>query len=248
MALLLDGVGGYVDAMGYLLLLQLFAANMSGNSILLGIALGQGQWRTALRQALPIPLFVVGVALGVAVGLALARRGVRRRAAVLLALEVALLVAFALYGSRFLHDGALRPDAAWQDVLLTALLAVPMGMQNVALRRARGRSVGTTFVTGTLTSLAEAVVGGLGQASRHTDVPGSQAAPQAQSPARAALLHGGMWAAYVAGAGLGAAIVLRWALGALVVPLLVLGGLIAFDLWRPIAPPVAPHEGQVGQR
>src|SRR4051812_23624234 len=163
MAVLLDGVGGYVDAVGYLLLFQLFAANMSGNSILFGVALGQGQWQAALRQVLPIPLFVVGVALGAVIGLALAWRGVRRRVTVLLTLEIALLAVFALYGSRFLHDGTLRPDAAWQDILLTALITLPMGMQNVALRRAGGVSVRTTFVTGTLTSLAEALVGSRGQ-------------------------------------------------------------------------------------
>src|SRR5262249_58742304 len=82
MAVLLDGVGGYVDAVGYLLLFQLFAANMSGNSILLGVALGQGQWQAALRQALPIPLFVVGVVLGAVLRLALGWRGGRRRGAV----------------------------------------------------------------------------------------------------------------------------------------------------------------------
>jgi uncharacterized membrane protein YoaK (UPF0700 family) len=236
MAVLLDGVGGYVDAVGYLLLFHLFAANMSGNSILLGVALGQSQWPTALRQALPIPLFVVGAALGVAVGLALARRGVRRRVAALLALEVVLLAAFALYGSRFLHDGALRLEADWQGIVLAALLTLPMGIQNIALRRVGGLSVRTTFVTGTLMSLAEALVGSLGRAPRG---PAEHGGPAASRPGGSALLLGGMWAAYVAGAGLGAALVLSWALGALVVPLLVLGGLIVVELRRPIAPPAA---------
>jgi uncharacterized membrane protein YoaK (UPF0700 family) len=240
MAVLLDGVGGYVDAFGYLLLFQLFAANMSGNSILLGIALGQGQWHAAFRQALPIPLFFGGVALGAVVGLALEQRGVRRRVTVLLALEIALLVVFALYGGRFLHDGALRPETAWQDILLTALLTLPMGMQNVALRRVGGVSVYTTFVTGTLTSLAETLVGYRGPVPQHPIDGGGRAAPE---PGRAVLLLGGMWAAYVAGAGLGAVLVLRWALGALVVPLLVLGGLTVLDLRRPIAPPAAPGDG-----
>src|SRR3954447_13390374 len=57
-AVALGAVGGYIDALGFLLLYQLFAANMSGNSILLGLSLGRGQWDVALHQFLPIPLFV----------------------------------------------------------------------------------------------------------------------------------------------------------------------------------------------
>jgi uncharacterized membrane protein YoaK (UPF0700 family) len=124
-------------------------------------------------------------------------------------------------------------------VLLTALLALPMGMQNVALRRAGGVSVRTTFVTGTLTSLAESLVGFRGRMPHRSVELGGRAAP---GPGGTVLLLGGMWAAYVAGAGLGAALVLRWALGALVVPILVLGGLLVLDLRRPIAPPAAPGE------
>ena len=67
LALLLAGVAGAVDAVGYLLLLHLFTAHMSGNSVAMGLSIGQTQWQTALLRAIPIPLFVFGVALGTAV-------------------------------------------------------------------------------------------------------------------------------------------------------------------------------------
>jgi len=236
MAVLLDGVGGYVDAVGFLLLFQLFAANMSGNSILLGVNLGQGHWDAALRQALPIPLFVAGVVLGLLLCRALAARGRRSTIAAALALEALLLATFAVYGSRFLQAGALRPAADWQTVLLTALITVPMGLQNAALRHVGSLSVRTTFVTGTLASLAETAVAYLG--------PPAPSA-RAGNASRARLL-GGMWAAYVGGAALGAAAVTRWALGALTAPLLVLAALTVLDLARPTVPPDLP--GGAGAR
>src|SRR6185437_13407284 len=42
MALLLAWVAGAVDAIGFLVLLQLYASNMSGNSIVVGMAIGLG--------------------------------------------------------------------------------------------------------------------------------------------------------------------------------------------------------------
>ena len=40
-AFLLTCVGGYVDAVGYIALFQIFTANMSGNSIHIGFRLSQ---------------------------------------------------------------------------------------------------------------------------------------------------------------------------------------------------------------
>jgi uncharacterized membrane protein YoaK (UPF0700 family) len=47
----LAGVGGFVDAVGFLTLAGLFVAHMSGNTIRLGVFVGEGDWSLAVKQA-----------------------------------------------------------------------------------------------------------------------------------------------------------------------------------------------------
>jgi uncharacterized membrane protein YoaK (UPF0700 family) len=58
--LLLAFTGGWVDAVSYLVLVRIFVAHMSGNSIGMTVALGLGDWPEAFRRGFPIPLFVLG--------------------------------------------------------------------------------------------------------------------------------------------------------------------------------------------
>jgi uncharacterized membrane protein YoaK (UPF0700 family) len=63
---MLIGLGctaGCVDALSYLKLGHVFTANMTGNTVLLGIALGQWHGLAALRAALALLGFGVGVAI-----------------------------------------------------------------------------------------------------------------------------------------------------------------------------------------
>ena len=64
LAVALAWVAGYVDAVGYILLFGLFTAHMSGNTVRLGVDLGRGDASEALARAVPIGVFVIGVALG----------------------------------------------------------------------------------------------------------------------------------------------------------------------------------------
>lgn len=105
LAPVLSAVAGAVDAVGYLTLLHVFTAHMSGNSDAFGAELGRGNWTEVLRRGFPIPVFVLGVALGVLLIEIASRRGIRSTAALLLSIEGALLVAFVgLGGTRFHHD------------------------------------------------------------------------------------------------------------------------------------------------
>ncbi len=76
-ALSLTGIGGFVDAVGYVALFQIFTANMSGNSVHVGIDLGQWDFSELARPACAIAAYVTGVVLTrIAVEVA-ARNGVR---------------------------------------------------------------------------------------------------------------------------------------------------------------------------
>ncbi|MGN6697263.1 MAG: YoaK family protein, partial [Thermomicrobiales bacterium] len=60
--LLLAGAAGSLDAISYLGLGHVFTANMTGNTVLLGVALAQRDMPAALRNAVALVGFGVGVA------------------------------------------------------------------------------------------------------------------------------------------------------------------------------------------
>jgi len=58
---------GCVDAVGYLGLGQVFVANMTGNYVLLGLAIGQTDGLDVLQSGAALAAFVLGVAVGAAI-------------------------------------------------------------------------------------------------------------------------------------------------------------------------------------
>src|SRR5215472_15796501 len=64
LVLLLAFTAGCVDAVSYLGLGHIFTANMTGNTVLLGLALGQAQWFAALRSAVALAGYLAGAAGG----------------------------------------------------------------------------------------------------------------------------------------------------------------------------------------
>jgi len=221
-ALTLALVGGFVDAVGYITLLGVFIAHMSGNSAAMGAHFGQDKAVAGLARAAPIPLFVVGVAAGAILIEVLARRGVRSTAAVVLSVEAALLLAVMLIGDAELSHGVVSAQRGWTFYGLIVLAATAMGLQTSALRRLAGQTVRTTFVTGMLTHLGEEAAKFVLPATR----------PSASS-SRLRLL-GLVWLCYAAGAVFGGWAHDQWALHALIVPLAVLVVVVGVDLVHPI--------------
>jgi len=221
-AVTLASVAGFVDAVGYITLLGVFIAHMSGNTAAMGAHLGQGKTVAALARAAPIPLFVVGVGGGAVLIEVLTRRAVRSTAAVVLGLEAALLLAVLLIGDAALAHGVVAAQRGWTFYCLIVLAATAMGLQTSALRRLAGQTVRTTFVTGMLTHLGEESAKFVLSATR-----------PAASPSRLRLLAL-IWLCYAGGAVFGGWAQGEWSLNALVIPLVILGAVIAVDLVRPI--------------
>jgi uncharacterized membrane protein YoaK (UPF0700 family) len=221
-ALTLALVGGFVDAVGYITLLGVFIAHMSGNSAAMGAHFGQAKAAAGLARAAPIPLFVLGVGGGVVLIEILTRRGVRSTAAVVLGVEAGMLLAVMLLGDAELSHGVVPAQKGWTFYALIFLAAAAMGLQTSALRRLAGQTVRTTFVTGMLTHLGE-------EAAKFA-LPSTRASA---SPSRLGLLAL-IWTCYAAGAIFGGWAHDEWALNALVIPLAVLGAVIAVDLVSPI--------------
>ena len=169
--LLLTWAAGAIDALGYLALGQVFTANMTGNTVLLGLHLGREQGAAALRAVVALVGFGAGLAIGALIVERLRGKGPWPAAVTwALALEAAMLAAFAVG----LATDSARSMAATQGLI--ALSAVAMGVQSAAVRRLNVPGIATTFVTGTLTTAVTSLIAG----SRGTASPGAGAAQRVE--------------------------------------------------------------------
>ncbi len=150
---------GIADAAGYLALDKVFTGNMTGNVVILGMALGQADGLPVLGPAVALTTFMAGAAVGGRV-LRAAGPGWTPRVTVLL-LVVALIMAACTIGA--LVDPI--EEGTWQTVVLAGLLAGSMGMQAAAARRVAVPDVTTVVVTSTITAWASEsrLAGGRGQ-------------------------------------------------------------------------------------
>lgn len=151
--LLLTWVAGSVDAIGYLGLGHVFTANMTGNTVLLGLALGQGQGLAAIRSLFALAGFILGAAIG---ALLVHVKGtavdVRRALIGPVLAEAAILTVFALTWHL-----PMLPRSQGIVHLLIVLSAVAMGIQSAAVQRLHLPGIATTVITSTIASL----IGGL---------------------------------------------------------------------------------------
>lgn len=146
--LVLTGVTGLVDAVSFLKLGHVFVANMTGNVVFIGFAIGGAADLSMLASLVAIAAFVAGALGGGHLG---ARLGRHRGQLV----AVATYVEMALIGAALISSmaGSGTNDATTQYTLIV-LLALAMGLQNAAARRLAVPDMTTTVLTLTLTGLA----------------------------------------------------------------------------------------------
>ena len=156
--LLLTVVTGLVDAASYLKLGHVFVANMTGNVVFLGFAIAGAGGLSIWASLVAIGSFLVGGLAGGRIGGRHAeQRGTLLRVALAAQLPaVAVALALAAAGGDPI-DGARR-------YVLTAALALAMGVQNATARRLAVPELTTTVLTMTLTGIAadSRLAGGVG--------------------------------------------------------------------------------------
>src|SRR3954447_17268108 len=128
MLLVLTWAAGAVDAVSYLGLGHVFTAMMTGNTVLLGLALAQGELLAAVRSILAL----LGFALGVTIAAVIVERDETDAewpacVTAALALEAVILAVFA--AAWHFTDPALGGHSVQ---LLIVLLGTAMGMQAAA--------------------------------------------------------------------------------------------------------------------
>lgn len=146
--LLLTALAAAADAISYLGLGKVFPANMTGNTVLMGIGLADHDYTGAVRSAVALGGFVTGAAV---VGLLWSGR--HTRTVYGLGIEAAAITAAAGLWATL---GA-TPTGGPRYVLI-ALLGGAMGAQSGV---AAGLRVGvsTTYITGTWTALSTGIAG-----------------------------------------------------------------------------------------
>ncbi|MFB0617648.1 YoaK family protein [Streptomyces sp. AGS-58] len=141
-------VTGLVDAVSYLALDHVFVANMTGNVVFLGFALGGAANLSALASLTAIASFLLGALAGGALGTRFAtHRGHLLRAATgaqTVLVAVAVVVAACA-------DGRVTTGVQYA---LIVFLGLAMGCQNAVARRLGVPDLTTTVLTLTLTGLA----------------------------------------------------------------------------------------------
>jgi uncharacterized membrane protein YoaK (UPF0700 family) len=146
-------VAGYADAIGYTTLGGVFAANMTGNTVLFAIALGRGEVARAENYIFTLASFLVG-----AVFASILRRASGSAVAALLG-AAALLAVAAFAG--------LAPLPS------LSLIAMAMGLQGAAITRFGASGMQTVVVTATVIRIADHIVA---HCLRESGDPGPDAA------------------------------------------------------------------------
>lgn len=145
---LLTVVTGLVDAVSYLRLGHVFVANMTGNVVFLGFALGGAAEFSIPASLSALAAFLAGAVLG---GQLIRRIGANRARHV----AVAALIKTALVGGALaVALSPLDPEGMAERYALIALLGAAMGLQNATVRRLAIPDLTTTVLTMTLTALS----------------------------------------------------------------------------------------------
>jgi len=197
--LFLSWTSGCLDALSYLGLGRIFTANMTGNTVLFGLALAQGNWLDVLHALVAL----LGFALGAIGGTFLVERNYERKRAgwtpsVLFALTVegCLLLIFAI-----VWPFAKALSQSSPPIYILILVAgLAMGLQSAIVVSLSVPGVSTTYITGTITTLMSAIGRRL---FIHTQEPPPLAnAQEAQIEHLRPLRLAAVWLIYIVAAGI----------------------------------------------
>lgn len=154
LAFAMTWAAGFVDLVGYISLYGLYTSHMTGNTVSMARHISNFDWAGVVRRGWPIVSFVFGLMLGALIYEAEKRRSIEVPFPPAIALEAVLIGVFIAAGIGTDFKADIPPQPAGKFFVMVALLAIPMGIQNVVIRKVGGLNVYTTFVTGSLVKFA----------------------------------------------------------------------------------------------
>lgn len=242
LAIAMTWAAGFVDLVGYISLYGLYTSHMTGNTVAMARHISDLQWSGVVRRGWPILAFVFGLMLGAFIYEAEKRRKIQVPFPIAIALEALLIAIFIAAGIGSGFKANIPPQPADKFFVMVALLAIPMGIQNVVVRKVGGINVYTTFVTGSLVKFAEnfsQYLFWLRDRTRHRFrrriVKVLRISPHTLPFQRAALTLG-LWTAYLVGAVCGGLSVQRWELLGMIAPFVLLVAIALYGAFRPFLP------------
>jgi uncharacterized membrane protein YoaK (UPF0700 family) len=147
---------GSLDVTAFLRLGGVFASVMTSNLVFVGIAAVKTEAAFGRRCAVAILSYVVGVAIGSLLAPPSGRepRLGTRPLGLLLTGELSVLIGYtAWWMATGGHPGG------WTQLVLLGVIALAMGGQSAAARQLGNPQAGTTYLTGTLTSVVSSLAG-----------------------------------------------------------------------------------------
>ncbi|WP_322907617.1 YoaK family protein [Paenibacillus campi] len=183
---LLCFVAGIVDVIGYLNLGRVFTANMTGNIIVMGMAIGNLHTVSFLRSGVAFAGFIAGNAVArLLLGSRKPDGPWSSRLTILVVLQIVFFLLFAL-----LAKGLLIPAIEYSLIIL---LSFTMGMQTTMARRLGIAGISTTVLTNNMASIVEDVTARLRQLARRDGTAQRESWPAAETLLRviAIFIYGG---------------------------------------------------------
>jgi Predicted membrane protein len=135
--------GGMMDAYSYIGRGHVFANAQTGNILLLGISLSQGQWGECLRYVCPVAAFIAGIALSNVV------RNWKRQSRLHWRQVVVLVEALIMVPAAFLPQSL--------NLLANSLISFSCGMQVETFQKIQGNNMATTMCIGNLRSATHSI-------------------------------------------------------------------------------------------
>jgi len=230
---------GFIDLVGYVSLYGLYTSHMTGNTVAMARHVSELDWVGVVRRGWPIVTFVFGLMLGAFIYEAEKRRSIQVPFPPAIALEALLIAVFIAAGIGTHFKADIPPQPAGKFFLMVALLAVPMGIQNVVIRKVGGMNVYTTFVTGSLVKFAKNLSEYLFWFRDRTRgrlrsriLKVLRVSPRLATVQRAALTLG-FWIIYLTGAVCGGFSIQRWRLLGMLAPVALLTAIALYGVFRP---------------
>jgi uncharacterized membrane protein YoaK (UPF0700 family) len=141
---------GLVDAVSFLGLGRVFTANMTGNIVFLGFALGGAPGIAVTSSLIAIGAFVGGAVLGGRLGKKFAGEELRKWFLTVALIESGLLVVAGFVALGFSIE---THSTAFQLYAVIVLTAAAMGLRNSTVRQVNVKDITTTVLTMTLTGI-----------------------------------------------------------------------------------------------
>lgn len=146
---------------------------MTGNTILLGISIGEGKLSSSMHSLTALMGFISGTFLGAFI---VEKKEAFWTSFIMLSLKIETIIIAAFSALSFFYTAS---ENSYLIYLTIALSAIAMGMQSATVRYLKIPGIVTTFITGTITSIGMSVVQGMRKGFKKNDgntleIPGAR--------------------------------------------------------------------------